>query len=246
MGKKPVLGLVGLCVGLALSGCKNCSCWSKKSADGHPVARVHKDDTRKHERQARHDEVDEVRPRSVASKTPAPVKGDHPYDFGDSYNAQNREETEPAASRVTAPETKDPFTGEETKTVGYKQIEKKDDTVSIPPPPPPPSSPTTATPVDTSKDEVLPGTMEAEKNRVLGIVDAPAKSPAPNSIPVNRMPTEAKPATEVAPASEVTPKSEDKSGASEATPPPSQPAVEKELELGSPLVPPPPPPPGSK
>jgi hypothetical protein len=39
MGKKPVIGLVGLCVGLALSGCKDCNCDQKSSRKGsYPTA----------------------------------------------------------------------------------------------------------------------------------------------------------------------------------------------------------------
>src|SRR5688500_3195688 len=32
MGRKPVLGLVGLCVGLALTGCKDCGCGWRRSS----------------------------------------------------------------------------------------------------------------------------------------------------------------------------------------------------------------------
>jgi hypothetical protein len=46
MGKKPVLGLVGLCFGLALSGCKSDGCcgwlFSRKEQSNPPVARVKK------------------------------------------------------------------------------------------------------------------------------------------------------------------------------------------------------------
>ncbi len=47
MGKKPVLGLIGLCVGLTLSGCKDCGCgwWSHKDAAPPVVNRVSKPST---------------------------------------------------------------------------------------------------------------------------------------------------------------------------------------------------------
>src|SRR5437870_13298768 len=77
MGKKPVLGLVGLCVGLALSGCKNCGCgWASKNSrsDGDPpVAHVRKDGKTTTE-------------RSVAAKRGTPAQKKNPYDYpADSY-----------------------------------------------------------------------------------------------------------------------------------------------------------------
>ena len=83
MGKKPVLGLVGLCwLGLTVSGCKDCGCGNKsaqKSRDTYPVAR------RQAPQGSETTTAATERPRSVeeasvATKTVAP-RATNPYDL---------------------------------------------------------------------------------------------------------------------------------------------------------------------
>src|SRR5438094_798495 len=151
MGKKPVLGLVGLCVGLALSGCKNCGCgWASKNSrsDGDPpVAHVRKDGKTTTE-------------RSVAAKRGTPAQKKNPYDYpADSYSVkppadeaageEAAEHAEKTSTRVTQPSSdpaglkagKGAEGGEEFAAPAEKKgTAKKEDVMAIPPPTPPMSS----------------------------------------------------------------------------------------------------------
>jgi hypothetical protein len=87
MGKKPVLGLVGLFVGLTLSGCKDCPCWGNKDKEAAPpTARMRKPkpDTDTQESAMR----EETAPPedSIATRGANPRRMRAPYQNPDTYN----------------------------------------------------------------------------------------------------------------------------------------------------------------
>ncbi len=153
MNRKSVLGLIGLCVGLSLSGCQNDgSGWGSKHSrpdNGPPVARVRKEDRDKALADARkRGQTD----RTVAAKNGKQTPTKNPYEFGDSYNVKdpNTEGTNEEAesyhkttTRVTQPDT-DPAgkAGDEYEEPSLpptkKRSTRRDDPMPIPPPQPPP------------------------------------------------------------------------------------------------------------
>jgi len=201
MGKKPVLGLVGLCVGLALSGCKTCGCgWGTKSgrSDRDPAVT-----------QVRKDGQKATTDRTVAAKKGAPAQKKNPYDYPpDSYDVKQPgaeeaaehytdEHTPPLekpTTRVTQP-TSDPAGlkagkgsegGDEFATPGpQKWPAKKNDIVEVPPPPPPvskgqpPVNQGVAVPVPSTQStglEGLPKELVPAAKGVLGDLPTTTKS----------------------------------------------------------------------
>src|SRR5262245_58183269 len=186
MGKKPVLGLLGLAwVGLALSGCKDCCCgnsgWKK---DSQPTARRTTPPT---------DAMAQSRPRSV-EQAPIAAKGagtpqlQHPYNFptaSPDVPAPPSSRTSPPVETVSVPSRQTPPTTEGPVELSNKPVPETPASVPMTRPDSAPiheiPSPQTVKKVEPSPLPKLPDPQGAQEPAEKA-AETPPEIPAPSKV----------------------------------------------------------------
>jgi hypothetical protein len=185
MGKKPVLGLVGLFVGLTLSGCKDCGCgwWNKDKEPTPPTARMRKPKPDAQVEEATWREDTTPPEESIATRGGDPRRMKNQFQNPDTYNfvpqrGMNEESESTAPADTGAPMTKTSVPAQER--MSYREqpgpvIEKRnpaaltsEQSEVVPPPPPMTMGPQRAEAVDPATIGAPPAPREMAPPSMMG------------------------------------------------------------------------------